>query len=233
MLLSPSLAAESPWSFGVAALTQNQVYRGADSEFRVFPLLQYEGERFSIRGVTVGYRVFRNESSQLALTLRPDFDGFESDDSKFLAGMKEREMTALAGVEASHRIGIINISASLAQDILDRHGGYEAEIGLGTRLPLRGKVWLMPGIGLKWLSSDKANYIYGVNIDEVIPGRAFYQPGSVNIATASLGISYEMSENWQTFVMVSVDRLESSISDSPIVDGSTQNSVLGTLTYRF
>ena len=101
----PATAAEPPprWTFGALAIERDAPYRDLDEDLRVLPLLRFEGERAYLRGLRGGIVAVREGGFELGPFLQVRGDGYDADDSDFLAGMDDREFSLDAGVAASWR----------------------------------------------------------------------------------------------------------------------------------
>ncbi len=226
-------AGEAPprWTFGALAIQRDAPYRGYDEGLFVVPLLRFEGERAWLRGTRGGYTVVREGGFELNPFLQVRFDGYDAEESDFLAGMEDREFSIDAGLAASWRdddIGQFELSG--ATDLLDRSGGHELELSY-TALFRAGGFTFVPSAALKWQSEDLVDYYYGVRADEALPGRPAYRADAAMTPELALIASRRFAGNWSLYGRVGYSWLPSEISDSPIVDGDGRTTIAVGLGY--
>ncbi|MCG8012278.1 MAG: MipA/OmpV family protein, partial [Candidatus Thiodiazotropha weberae] len=89
--MSVSLAAEQRVQFGVVVSANSSFYEDVGQDYYLLPLLLVDYDRFYLQGIDAGYRFFEGETQSLALEVRRTFDGYESDDSDALEGMRDRD----------------------------------------------------------------------------------------------------------------------------------------------
>lgn len=211
------------WTFGVLAVDRDAPYRGLDEGVLVVPLLRYEGEHAYLRGLRGAWRLRQTDTHELALFGQVRMDGYDADDSDFLAGMDDRDASLDLGIAStwtSRTLGQLEVS--VAADALDRSGGFEAAVGWNGLLRAGGWVFI-PGANLRWQDEAMVDYYYGVRASEALPGRPAYSPGSALVPDVSLLVTRELAPRWTLFARASHAWLPSEISNSPIVDddGST------------
>jgi outer membrane protein len=96
---------------------------------------------------------------------------------------------------------------------------------------------LIPAVGLTWQDSELVDHFYGVQANEVIPGRTLYRAESTinyNLSlTTSLTTSWNITNNIELLGFIKYESLGDEIQDSPIVDETEiLLSAIG-LVYRF
>jgi len=210
---------------GIGAIIRSSPYRGADSiDVLPIPALTYTGERLQIFGPQARYMLTSGETVRLALAANYRAPAYEEDDSPALAGLGDRDGTLMAGPEVrAELLKTVTLSFGYRHDILDQIGGGEARVQIGKRFDLGG--WrLTPFAGLQWTSGELVRHDYGT------PG---YRPGSM--LTPQIGISalLELTESWWITGNISVERLGSEASDSPIVDDDFTAGGFLAVTYLF
>jgi outer membrane protein len=77
------------------------------------------------------------------------------------------------------------------------------------------------------------DYYYGVRSKESLPSRPKYNASDALNPFISLQLTYKISERWDIFSNFKYQRLDSEISDSPIVDQSYKTSLMFGLIYGF
>jgi MipA family protein len=214
------------WSIGLGVVSIAPVYEGESNKVIPFPLIGYEGERFYLRGTTLGYRLIQNEGFTLSTHLSASFNSIEADDfgRKELAArginrdlLEDRDLGADAGITASMETSAGIFEADVRTDITNTSGGYQASLDYQFPLPL-GKVIVTPGVGVTQYSSKAANYYYGTLSEEIRRGVVDYKPGSVTVPHASVTAVLPFASKWMFISNVNVEFLPSKITDSPLVD---------------
>lgn len=216
-------------SLGVAALWENDLYEGLDASVRAYPFATWRAGRFFLRGPGLGVELWSDDAWKLDAFAQWRFDGYDADDSDFLAGMDDRRETLDAGMAVERRLGAygrLNLSAST--DALGRHDGQELE--LQWSYPLR---YVEAQVRARWQSDALVDYYYGVTAAEALPDRPAYEPGSGLTWSLGLLTARPLGKRWLAFVGANVDLLPDAIKDSPIVEGSTRTRVFGALAWRF
>ena len=200
-------------SLGVAALWENELYRGLDASVTAYPFATWRAGRFFLRGPGLGVELWADDAWKLDAFAQWRFDGYDADDSDFLAGMDDRRETLDAGLAVERKLGAyghLNLSASA--DTLGRVEGQ---------------------VRARWQSDALVDYYYGVTAGEARPDRPAYEPGSGLTWSLGLLTAAPLGKRWLLFVGANIDLLPDAIQDSPIVDGSTNTRVFGALAWRF
>jgi outer membrane protein len=222
----------SPWSLGIAAVSNQKVYRDIDRDNIVFPLVGYENDWISVSVPKVDFKLYSTETMSFRLRGRYTDDGYSSDDSTFLAGMNERKSSAWVGGAFIWKNDIANVSAELLADAMGNSKGTRAGIQLDHRFGL-SSFGLTPRLGAEWYDRKFVDYYYGVKPSEVIVGRNAYQGDSTTAVLAGLRLDYSPSRHHTTFLDLGATHFGSAIKDSPLVEKTTQTSVSLGYLYRF
>lgn len=216
-------------TLGAAVLWENDLYRDLDAAVAAYPFVTWRAGRFFLRGPGLGVELWSDDAWKVDVFGQWRFDGYEAEDSDFLAGMEDRRETLDAGLAVQRRLGDLGrIDVSVSTDALGRHDGQEIE--LQWRYPLRR---VEAQLGARWQSDALVDYYFGVEDSEAVPGRPAYRPGSALTWSFGLTTAVPLGKRWFGFVGASVDLLPGSIKDSPIVDGSTRTRVFAALAWRF
>ena len=216
-------------SLGVAALWENELYRGLDASVTAYPFATWRAGRFFLRGPGLEVELWADEAWKLDAFAQWRFDGYDAADSDFLAGMDDRRETLDAGLAVERKLGDYGrLNLSAAADTLGRHDGQELE--LQWSYPL-GRV--EGQVRARWQSDALVDYYYGVTAGEALPDRPAYEPGSGLTWSLGLLTAAPLGKRWLLFVGANIDLLPDAIQDSPIVDASTNTRVFGALAWRF
>jgi outer membrane protein len=197
--------------------------------------------RFYISGATAGYRLLGDQeaSTELGRTSwtfdaigKWRFDGYDADDSDDFEGMHDRHMTVDVGGEfaVSGDWGVLK--TTLLTDALSQHDGQEFRLTYAKPFDIE-KLNLSPSVGFSWLSSNLADYYYGVRNDEARAGRPAYNTGDAVNWFVGLQTNYHLNDKWTLLAGITYYWLDSNINDSPIVDDSYMISITAGAMYRF
>jgi outer membrane protein len=216
-------------TLGVGVLANTEPYRGVDSEVYAFPTITWQIGRVFVRETGLGLQIMGDEHWSLDGFAEWRFDGYEADDSDFLAGMDDRDGSLDAGLAYVRKSATFGKFAfSIGADTLDRHGGYQADLTWSkvTRFGL-------PAVRIAYYSSSLADYYFGVEANEATVGRPAYAPGSAMVISPSYSIGAPLTDRWNWVGSVGADFYSDDISDSPIMEDSSRAFVFVGASYRF
>ncbi|MBB4124975.1 outer membrane scaffolding protein for murein synthesis (MipA/OmpV family) [Xanthomonas translucens] len=224
---------ESRWGIGVAGGMQYRVYRDFDDRVRGLPMITYENRWIQVAGPgldvklpSVGPVSFRLRGRYAAM------EEFDSGDSPYFAGMRDREASFWIGGAAIWRAGFANLSAELLTDAMSNSKGTRATLQIDRRFTA-GSIGLTPRLAAEWVDSKYVDYYYGVRSDEAQSWRPAYGGSSSVNTEIGLRVDWQPVPKHTVFLDMGAKRMGSSIRDSPLVEKSTQYGVgLGYL-YRF
>ncbi|MEX2962873.1 MipA/OmpV family protein [Microbulbifer sp. TYP-18] len=206
------------WGVGLGVIGRSSPYRGSDTNVtQVIPAITYFGERLQWIGPELRYGIAGSDKLRLAVIAAYRLGAYEEDDSYVLEGLGDREDTLFGGIGLIYEAwNGFELDLQYTHDLLDRSGGGLAEVRLSRGFHL-GNWRLVPRLGINWLSSELANYDYGVPVSAAEPGRPAYEVGSSVTAEAGVGTIWELSEDWRMALNLAVERLDNDINNSPIV----------------
>lgn len=228
------------WEFGVMASILETPWKGLSAQATALPFVNAEvgswrfGPKYGIAqyqfnldavqyGIGVGYRDESYESDWIP--------GFKRSDAQVLDGYESGggDLTLLTSVRYQR------LALKLEQDISDNSNGLTAEAKIEHPLFGRGLGWnLKAHGGLYWQSEDYVQHLYGIsgsNIDSA-KGRMAYAPESALNPFVGINTSYIFDRQWGVHGFYRFERLDSTITDSPIVDEENKQSLGMMLTYR-
>lgn len=241
----PTMGPQAPsdqvrWEFGVMASILETPWKGLSAQTTALPFVNAEvgnwrfGPKYGIAqyqinldavqyGLGVGYRDESYESDWIP--------GFKTSDAPELDGYKSGggDLTLLASVRYQR------LAFRLEQDISDNSNGLTAEAKIEHPLFGRGLGWnLKAHGGIYWQSEGYVQHLYGIsgsNIDAA-EGRTAYAPESALNPFVGINTSYIFDRQWGVHGFYRFERLDSTITDSPIVDEKNKQSLGMMLTYR-
>lgn len=230
--LKAQQADSSSWGLGLAMSADRKPYRDFDDKLQPLPLLTYENRWISIAGPGVDFKLPSVGSVGLRLRSRFGFEGYEAEDSPWLAGMHERKGSLWLGAAATWDAGPVQLSAELLGDASGHSKGRQFTIKAERRFQ-QGAWDITPRLALQQQDRKTVDYYYGVQAGEARPGRPVYEGRSAVNLQAGVRVGYTLAPRQWVFVDVSATRLGSAIKDSPLVNRSSQPAVTAGYLYRF
>lgn len=225
-------ARDDRWSVGVAVAVRDSPYVGEGTRVRPLPLVTYDGDRFFWRGISGGVHLVQSKAFSLDAVLAGRFDGFDIRDLSRAglarngldaATLEDRDDALDAGLAASWRGSAGELKVSALADVTNASGGYELAVDYAYALQW-GHTTVVPGAGVRWMSSDLVNYYYGTLDEEVRRGAPRYQPGSAVVPQVSIGFSRPVGEKWRVLGGVDYRFLPSELTHSPLLEPDTNGS---------
>lgn len=223
-------------SIGAGVLISEKPYSGVDTEVYPIPMARLYYKNFFFEGTKLGYNLYGNDQWQFAPILQWRFDGYEASDSAALSGMADRDMTLDGGLQLTNINDWGVLTFSWVTDLLSEHEGNELEIGFSKRYAKAFDVEqlsIIPNLGVSFLSSNLADYYYGVRTSEVAVGRPAYGAGySINYS-AGVNMIYTLDEKWDILAGFNYTWFDDEIKDSPIVSEDGVYSIIAGAAYKF
>ena len=147
--------------------------------------------------------------------------------------MDDPKETLLAGFSLqSEWPGGVRASLGYAHDALDRIGGGEARLAIRKSFQW-GRLRWAPQLGARFIRAELTQNDFGVSDRNATEFRPAYHPGdAVNFETG-IGTFIDLSENWLVVLNGSVEWLDDSITDSPIVEDEFVLKGLLSISYIF
>ena len=224
-------------TIGLGGQWESSFYKGEDSEFNPAPFLHYENGNFELQaydGVSAMYSFFEFKGVYFAVKASyENEEGYDPEDSKYLAGMDELDDTFGAGIQIGKQMGQWSADLEVMQDVSGKHKGQEVTMQISRQIDI-GKFKFRPGVSLAWISSKKVDYYYGVATHEVRADRPYYSPDSGFEAGVEFFFERELFHNFSLIGYVELTVPGGEIKDSPLVDDKDYlfGSVIG-IVYKF
>lgn len=223
------------WTLGGSVLMAPSLYLGDDDKIYPVPLVNYEGEDFYFRTLSVGYYLWKDPKNQLSLNafyLPLSFKPSDSDDAKMKL-LDKRHSGVMGGASFTHRDSWGHVRLSLSGDLINNSNGFVGD--MAYLYPIQVGTWTFnPGIGLSWNSGNFNDYYYGVNdIESKRSKIEGYSAGSSWNPYVELSTNYQISQQWNAFFTAKYIHLASEVKDSPIVDKSYDGLLWTGVTYTF
>jgi len=204
---------------GVGVIARTSPYREYNGGvYQFIPAITYTGERLQVFGPRIQFGIAGSGKLRLALTGEYRIGVYKEEDSPFLAGMGDREDTFLAGLAIQAELpGVVDLELGYQHDVLDRIGGGTAGLRISKGLQ-SGIFRLTPQLGVNYLSSEIANYDFGVPTDKATVARPAYELDSTTSVEAGVGLFIEITREWLFVMDVNLEKFSDEVINSPIVD---------------
>ena len=228
------LGESGQWGVGLGVIARSSPYVGSDATVaQVIPAITYFGERLQWVGPSLRYGLWGSDKFRFAVNATYRIGAYEEDDSPILVGLGDRDNTLMAGVGLVYDgPNQIDVDFRYQHDVLDRFGGGTAALRVSKGFQ-NGNISWGPSLGVNWLSSDLANYDFGVPSWAALPGRPAYDVGSTVTLEGGIGGMLEITEHWRLVLDINAEYLGDDISDSPIVGDDYVLKGFAAITYTF
>lgn len=222
-----------PQGFIVGAAAVHIPDRFADNErnFYAFPGFVYLGDRFTYLGDRALYTLLRGRQVSLNATARYRFARLDRDGVPEFGtlGRRSDQLELGLGVTALTRVGFF--AASVAADASGRSNGQTAQASWFLPI-LRGRLLVMPSIGVAWYDDSFSNYYHGgVFPDEASPVLPAFDTGSTTALTSNLVLGWRITPKWFVSVGAVHFRFSDNLEDSPILLDRSQTSLFTAVGY--
>lgn len=228
----------SAWGLGVGAVSSQQPYKGIDRDSEVLPLIYFENEYLRVFGPTAeiklpGLEISDTQQLDFSLVGEYDFSGYDDDDARILEGMSDRKGGFWAGAKVKWRNDLADVSAEWLGDVSGNSKGQRFTLGLERSWRIGEHIMLTPRLAAIWQDEKYVDYYFGVRENEARIDRAAYDGKSgINTEFGVRG-NYMFDDHHSVFLDLKATSLANEIKDSPLVDQSSENSVLFGYLYRF
>lgn len=213
-------AASQGFSYGVGIGVNQEIYQGYSNRTIPLPIIGYQGERLSVYGPFVSYKLLDLGNISFSAKLAPRFAGFDESDSSIFSGMAKRKDSIDGGIGMQLRQDNWKFEAQTVFDLLGRSNGQESKLAVGYSYRT-GPVVIEPKFGISYSDSKLANYYYGVRQDEATALRPAYKASGALNYNAGVSVSTALFFNGMTRLGVEHHWYASSISNSPLTDRDT------------
>lgn len=223
LLLSPwSVFAQEQWLVGAGVVFQPNPFLKKSTTVLPVPMAEYQGEKMLLQLGRLRYVMSKAGRWDIFGQAAIRFEGFDTEDRN-MQGMKERKpaLEAGAGIARSNIGGTVEFG--FRHDLVNSHRGYSVDARYDFTIG-DANLLLQPRVGISYRSRRLVNYYYGVDAAEANANRPAYRGDySVNVFIGGQTLYKLRTRLWAT-VGMQVERLGSSIQDSPIIDKSYQVS---------
>jgi len=233
----PPTAKGHPLILGLGVTYNDKGYRGYDDDekWNPVPLVMWENDKFFIRASSAGWKLYADETWEVAAVIEAIDYGYDSNDAEILEGLSDKDMFVGAGAHVIFRMpNGIGLKGTWVSEISDSDNGYE----------MRGEVfydkkmgdWLLrPSAAIVYDSDDTVNYYYGVDESDAVPGiRPAYQGDETVNYRVQMALGWNPGGgHWQLFLGGRATFVGNEIDDSPLMEDSTTYMGFLAAGYRF
>lgn len=210
-------AAPQGFSFGVGFGVNQEIYQGYNNRTIPLPIIGYQGDRLSVYGPFVSYKLLELGNISFSAKLAPRFAGFDESDSAVFSGMAKRKDSIDGGIGLQLQQGNWKLEAQTVFDLLGHSNGQESKLSVSYKYRA-GPVMFEPKFGVSFSDSKLVNYYYGVRLDEATALRPAYKAGGAVNYHAGVTVSTGLFFGGMTRLGVEHHWYGSSINDSPLTD---------------
>ena len=235
-LLTTTIHAET-WQVGILAENSRSPFLGDLRETNGLPEVSYIGDRFSYLGGKIEYGLSSGEGSDTyvvgQIRQRQYYSAsMDLNDDLGIEGMKDRDPAFELGLGLKNQM---TWGQFVLEGVFDVTGVYEGyELSATYSYPKQMGRWLIePAIGLQLQSSDLVDYYHGVTVSEAQVDRPAYQGDQAINTFASLTVGYSINAQLLAIAGMEQLALDTSITDSPIVEENQIRKVYLGLIYTF
>ncbi|MBA6411605.1 MipA/OmpV family protein [Parahaliea sp. F7430] len=207
------------WRFG------DSPYRGIEhvgsswhgGAYDLMPFYYYEGKWLFAHGSTAGIHLLERDKFKLDAVLSYRFDRLESELDNFFYTVQEREQTLESGLAGSVFGDWGELKLSILGDMMNHHNSYALDLTYRYKWH-SGKWSFSPFASVIYHDSELSNYYYGVSAEEAREDLAQYKAGDAAFVRLGINTSYSWSKRMRVFANFSLDQLDSTVRNSPLVD---------------
>jgi outer membrane protein len=207
-------------------------YKNVDPTVYPIPVVVAVSAPFYLKIDTGGCRLFSDSNMTFDVIGKFRTDGYNNEDSEKLDGMHNRNMTVDVGGEFGISGNWGELYTRILTDALGQHDGQEFRVTYAKPFEFE-KSEISPSVGFALLSSNLADYYYGVRDDEARADRPAYNPGASVNWFVGLDANYQLNDDWTLLTSITYYWLDSDIRNSPIVNKDYTISILAGAMYRF
>ncbi|WP_240224223.1 MipA/OmpV family protein [Rheinheimera hassiensis] len=213
-------AAPQGFSYGVGVGVNQEIYQGYSNRTIPLPIIGYQGDRLTVYGPFVSYKLLDLGNISFSAKLAPRFAGFDESDSAVFSGMAKRKDSIDGGIGMQLRQDSWKFEAQTVFDLLGNSKGQESKVSVGYSYRA-GPIIIEPQFGVSYSDSKLVDYYYGVRPDEATAQRPAYKADGAVSYNAGVSFSTALFFGGMTRLGVEHHWYGSSISDSPLTDRDT------------
>lgn len=224
--------ADYQWGLGVGVAADRAPYRNFNDKVQGLPLVYFENQWVNVFGPSLDVKLPSAGPVSFALRARFLGGGYKAGDSPYLSGMDKRSASVGAGIAATWRNDLVNVSGEWLEDASGKSKGRKIKLEVDRRFQWQA-FDVTPHLAAHWADSKYVNYYYGVKSSESLPQRPTYRgDASVNMELG-LTVGYALAPRQSVILDIHTTHYGKGIKNSPLVDRSSTNGAHLAYMYRF
>ncbi len=222
LTLNATITQAGTWQIGILAENSKSPFTEHQRETNGLPVISYIGENFSYAGGRIEYALTSNIGTETYLVGQSRQQQFytsslDLDRDLGIEGMKNRDSAIELGLGLKKKTTWGQYVLEATFDVIGAHEGYE--LTAKYSYPKQIGRWLIePAIGLQLQSSDLVNYYHGVMDSEARVDRPTYEGDQAVNTLTSVMVAYTINTQLLAIIGMEQTMLDTSITDSPIVE---------------
>ncbi|MGL4997696.1 MAG: MipA/OmpV family protein [Cetobacterium sp.] len=223
LTISTTMFAEDKFGIGAGMGISDNMYKGAESKAYPMPLLDVNYGDLYIKGVTLGYEFYKDDTFAASLFLNP-LAGFTVEGQDLESGynkIDDREFGAMFGIRLDANTGFYGVRTGLSAQFGERGG--EGKLSAFKAYKASERLTIVPSVHIKGYTKDYTDYYFGVTSEEArrVGNEKIekaYEPNSAYSFGANIAADYKLTDSVALMAFLGVEKFSSEISDSPIVE---------------
>lgn len=226
--------AEHDFGIGFTSSIAQRPFVGVDDQSTSLIYISFRYEDFYIEGINLGYSFINNDKFRFDLLATPRFYEVEPAfaDNGELDGIDKTNPTYFGGISAQYRTDFATLTAQALTDLKESDGS-ELIFSVSKGFKPGESFTISPAIGVTYQDAKLVDHFYGVQAHEARANRPAYAGQSSVNYHLTLTASWSMTKSIDLLGQFKHEQLGSGITDSPIVDETSINSVTLGLVYYF
>ena len=211
------------YALGIGISAAQNPYLGAESGTYAYPLLtsfrhpSMTDDWLLIRDGELGFRWVTDNGWELGAIGRVQTLGLGDLQTDELLGVADKKWALELGPTIGWRGWPIHLGMTAYVEPTDRHDGVVTQ--LAATYPVEWeRGYFVPSVELIHQTADYSDYYYSVSNAEALPGRPAYSPGAATNTAIRLRAGYALSDRWLLTATLGAEFLDSTITNSPIVN---------------
>ena len=219
---------------GFIFMGQSSPYEGTEYSIRrFFPVITYIGEKVQWFGPFLNISLMTYKNTSISGTFMARFGAYEENESPLLNGLGDRKTALMGGFSTRTKLPLnITLKNTFRHDLTHIHNGSTFSSSLVKTILYKSFMTTLD-VELEWLSSDIANYEFGVPTSKATGHRPGYTLDSIVTITPSLSTRFPISKKWMSFNTCSLQYLSTQVTHSPIVNQNILLRYMMGLSYQF
>lgn len=221
------------FSLGIAAAAGRPEFQDSDFIVNAFPFLGFRQGRFYSNQAGIGFALYDKNRFRLSIGAEVGVSEINRNDVDALDDMDRLDLPIYAGVSLDVPVDGFMLAGSIQREVGLAGDGWRAIGSISRAFTINRAITLAPSVSFQWLDDRTTNYLYGVGLREIVPGRSFYKTDDSIKATASITGVFRLNDKFTLIGSSGVTRHSDEIVASPIVDRRTIFSTFLALGYNF